>query len=370
MPSTWRHGQPRHTLELCRELSRRGHDVALAVRHGYALEERASGAGLNVIPLRMPGRFRPLAELGDARILVRYCRAHRVEILHPHRGKDHWLAVIARILGRLDAALVRTRHVVTNARNHLPNRWLARRTAALVCVSGEVARNMALSDLYPADKVHVVPAGVDLSRFRPSTNGELVRRSLGIDPAAPVAVMVARFNVIKGHEYVIEAAEELARELPSAAILLVGEGSHREHMEGLVRLKGLGGTVRFLGWRDDVADILDASDVGLLSSVGSEGSSRAVMEYMASGLPVIGTRTGAIPELILDGETGVLVDTRDPGALAGAMLRVLGDREAARRMGERGRSVMVAGFSIGGWVDRMEEFYRRFAAPGGGGATG
>jgi len=350
-------GEAAHVLELCRALEKRGHHPGLAVRRGFILEEKADRAGLDVLPLRFESRFRPFADMADARAIARYCRENSVEVLHAHRGKDHWVAAAAQVLDRLDIPLVRTRHVITIQRAHFANRWLMRRTRALVCVSAAVEHGVRSSHVYDTDKVRTIPVGVDLERFRPGTDGVALRRSFDIEPGVPVAVVVARFHSRKGHVHIVEAAERVVADVPSVRILFVGEGSTREEVAGLVREKGLEEWVRFLGWRDDVPEILHASDIGILASTGSEGSSRAVMEYMASGLPVVATRVGAVPELVADGETGILVEAEDPGELAGAMGKLLADPARARAMGARGRGAVEERSGLSKWVDRMEEFY-------------
>jgi len=350
-------GEAAHVLELCRILGDRGHRASLAARRGYVLERKASEAGIEVLPLRMESRFRPIADLSDARAIARYCRENDIEVLHAHRGKGHWLAAMAQVVGRLGIPLVRTRHVVTPQKTHFANRWLMRRTRALLCVSGVVAHGVRWSHLYDMAKVRTVPAGVDLGRFRPGTDGAAVRRGIRVGPDDPVAVLVARFHRTKGHEYVVEAAGRVVAEVPSARILFVGEGTSQEEVAELVRRKGLDESVLLLGWRDDVAELLHASDVGLLASTGSEGSSRAVMEYMASGLPVVATRVGAVPELVREGVTGVLVEPRDPDALAREIIRLLSDRTRARAMGGRGRELVESRFGLDSWAGRMEEFY-------------
>ena len=350
-------GEAAHSLELCRILASRGHRVALGARRGYVLERKALDAGVEVLSLGMESRLSLFSDCADARAILGWCRKNDADILHAHRGKDHWLAAGALVLGGNGVPLIRTRHVVTAIHNHCANRWLARRTIRLICVSEAVAASVAESGLYSAPRVATITAGVDLERFAPGSNGVVLRAELGVPPDAPIVAAVARLHPVKGHRYVIEAARRLVDAVPSAQILFVGEGSERDEMERIVAEAGLDDNVHFLGWRDDVPELLRGADLGVLASIGSEGSSRAVMEYMACGLPVIATKVGAVPELVADGESGILVEPRDPEALGDAMARMLSDIPAAREMGRRARETMENSFSPQRWAGRIEELY-------------
>jgi glycosyltransferase involved in cell wall biosynthesis len=139
-------------------------------------------------------------------------------------------------------------------------------------------------------------------------------------------------------------------------VLIVGEGADRPLHEALIERLGLQGTVKLLGLRSDVPDLLATSDVAVLST-NSEGSPLSVMEYMDAGLPVVATRVGGIPDLIDDGVEGLLVEPRDPDGLGEAIARVLDDPQEAKRMGERGRERRRREFDIDVMVENLEDLY-------------
>ena len=162
----------------------------------------------------------------------------------------------------------------------------------------------------------------------------------------------------KGMDNLVRAAAVLKRDLPSAKVLIAGEGPDRPVLEGLIEELGVQDNVVLLGLRRDVPDVLAALDVAVCPS-DSEGSPLSVMEYMDAGLPVVGTRVGGVPDLIDEGVEGLLVPRRDPAALAAALARLLRDPATARSMGARGRARRAREFDIDVMVSNLERLYER-----------
>lgn len=360
-------GEAAHTLALARSLAGRGWPVAVLARRGRELAERARTAGLEVRELGFASRFSPLADLADARAIARLGRAAAGDaVLHCHRGKDHWTAQAARTLFRLRAPLVRTRHVVMPVRGHAANRWLLRRTQRVVCVSEAVRAGYAsLGPLLEGRLDLIRPGSVDLDRFRPARGGERewARAALNLAPDTRVAVLVGRLQRVKGQAGLIEAAEAVAARVPGSVFLLVGDGPDRDELARRASERGLEGRVRLLGRREDVPALLHACDLAVVASIGSEGFSRAALEAMASARPVVATGVGALPEIVADGETGLLVPPGDVGALAGAIGRVLAEPEFAARLGRAGRARAEREFSGEAWLAAHEHLYAGCLAP-------
>ncbi len=160
----------------------------------------------------------------------------------------------------------------------------------------------------------------------------------------------------KAYEVLIEAAALLRDRGVGPNVLIAGEGLERERLESLIAARGLEGQVRLLGARSDVPDLLAALDVAVCCSE-FEGGPLSVMEYMEAGLPVVASDVGGLPELVVDGESGILVPPRDPAALAAALGELIGDPAARRRMGERGRELRRERWSLDAWAERIEALY-------------
>ena len=357
-------GEAAHTLNLTEALRREGHSVWLGLRKGYETIERATARQLDPLGFFMPHRWWPPQDGRDIHRIAKLLREERIELIHAHRGKDHWQALFASKFSRLRVPVIRTRHVVTPLSANPANRWLARRTAALVCVSKAVEQDVRGTKLFPDDRLAFIPGGIDLELFKPAPDRKAAARAaLKLEANAPVAVIVARFAVVKAHRVLLEAWKTVTAQLPAARLLLVGGGLLFDESVAQAKTLGIDGSVQFLGKRIDVPEILDAADVGVLSSVGSEGFSRAVLEYMAKGLPTVGTRVGAVPDLIDDGVHGLLVPPNDAAALSAALLTSLRADAAQRQSwGTAARQKAECGHGYTGWVRAHEELYKRVLA--------
>ena len=288
--------------------------------------------------------------------LVRLLRRERVDVLHAHKfGSNVW-GVLLGTLARVPA-IVAHEHTWSYEgqplRRFLDRELIARLSGAFVAVSQEDRRRMIeIEGVDPADAVFV-PNGID---DLPEGDGARVRAELGIEPDAPVIGAVAVLRPQKALGSLVQAAAELRRDHPRLRVLIAGEGPEREPLEALVAELGLGEAVTLLGQRGDVPDVLAALDVAVVSS-DFEGTPLAVLEYMDAGLPVVATRVGGIPDLIVDGRHGLLVEPGDAGALGAAVGELLRDPERARELGRRGRERRRAEFSIDHTVRTLERMY-------------
>lgn len=203
--------------------------------------------------------------------------------------------------------------------------------------------------------------GIDCERFAPG-GGADVRRELGIPPDAPVVGIVGHIQGWKGQDLVVQAMAALRDRHPALRCLIVG-GVHRqgteyaERMRARIATERLGERVILTGARRDVAACLDAMDVAIHASTNPEPFGRVLIEAMALGRPLIAPREGGPLEIVVDGDTGILVPPRDPSALAAAIDRLIADPELRRRMGAAGRARVEAVFDIRHHVAAMEAIF-------------
>ncbi|HEY7509969.1 MAG TPA: glycosyltransferase [Vicinamibacteria bacterium] len=231
------------------------------------------------------------------------------------------------------------------SRSFWADRVVGRAVDLFVAVSRAAADFLVESKRVPARKVVVVPNGRDLDLFRPGDGGAALRAQLGIAASTPVVGVVARLEPQKGHAYALEAFAEVRRARPAARMLLAGDGSLRAALESHAAALGLRDAVVFLGHRTDLPPVIDAMDLVLLPSL-YEGMPLSVIEASAMGKPVVATAIDGTPEVLEDGQTGLLVPPGDAPALARAALRLLDDPEQTRRMGEAGRRRALARFDV------------------------
>jgi L-malate glycosyltransferase len=355
----WWTGSADPALDLARALMERGHSVWFACVRGDGLEAHVRAAGVELVDgLSLERTSRPWRLLAQVQGLRRVLRELAIDVVHAHQTHDHWLAALAR--AHTPARVVRTVHHRRAVHSGPAARWLLGRTDALIAVSEGIAGRLRGIGV-PADRVAVVPGAVDVGRFAPGVDGESVRRELGL-ANAPVAGCVARMAPGRGHEVLLHAVARLRERRPTTRLVLVGRGELRPALEALVRDLALGQTVVFAGYRDaDLPAVLAALDCAVLLGAGSEESCRAVLEAMAVGLPVVAAPVGAVPEIVVDGETGWLVEPAPP-AVADCLDAALGDRGRSRRMGAAGRRRVEALFTPPRRAALVEDAYGRVLA--------
>jgi glycosyltransferase involved in cell wall biosynthesis len=330
-----------HVLDLSRALGACGHQVTVACKAGTALEREVRSAGIPVMTVPL---WRAV-DLWSAARLRRFCVEAGVDVLHGHLSEDWWLGRIA--TARLPGTrLVVTRHISRRWGSNPQKRWLLSGVHRVIAVSRAVAQVLARD--VPSRLITVVPNGVDVHRFATAPRGAL-RAELGIGPDAPVIGMVARLAANKGQDLLLRAAPAVLARHPAARFVLVGgdqrDGSMGRRLEELARELGVAGQVHFLGDRADVAPLLRDFTVAVLPSR-QEGLGLALIESMAAGVPSVATPVGGLPELVVDGETGLLVEPESPPSLAEAVNGLLEDPARAGRLAAAGQERVRSSFSL------------------------
>jgi len=349
----WWTGSAEPVIRLSTGLRARGHRVLLGLIAGDRFEQKAREAGLEPLPgLSLEVRGNPVQALGDLRRVRQVVRAESVDVVHVHHSHDHWLGW----LGRGRAGLVRTFHNARAVRLAWPSPWLYRRTDALIAVSREIEDRGRRAGI-PPSLLSRVDGVVDLGRFEEG-DGAAIRKEFDLG-SAPVVGCVARLAPRRSHELLIRGFRQLLFDYPHARLLLVGKGEARAHLEAFVAELGLAREVLFAGYRDaDLPGVLQALDVFALMGAGSDESCRAALEAMAAGRPVVGRRVGALPEAVVHGVTGLLVDDDRPESVAAALSALVAEPERAAAMGQAGRERARALFGAEAHAAQVERIYR------------
>jgi glycosyltransferase involved in cell wall biosynthesis len=363
----WWTGSAEPVIQLSTGLRARGHRVLLGLIAGDRFEQKAREAGFEPLGgLSLEVRGNPLHALADRRRVREIVRAHDVDVIHTHHSHDHWLGWLA----RGPAALVRTFHNRRAVRSGWPTTALYRRTDSLIAVSREIEESARHAGI-PTDRLARVDGVVDLSRFGYGDGGAAIRKEFELGDA-PVLGCVSRLAARRGHEQLIRGFQQVLVDHPRARLLLVGKGEGRARLETLVTELGLGREVLFAGYRDaDLPGVLAALDTFALMGAGSDESCRAALEAMAAARPVVGRRVGALPETVVHGVTGLLVDDDRPESVAAALRALLADPARAAAMGRAGLERARALYGPDAHAARVEEIYaaaRRRRGPAGPGA--
>lgn len=312
-------------------------------------------------------RSRPSYAAGAIR-LARFLRARYVSVLHTHLFEPSVVGMLAGVLARTPRRVI-TRHYSDyhtriHKRGHvLLDRGCTRLAHAVIAVSDHTARHLIEIEHAPRHKIEVIVNGIDFDRVRAS--GPDVRSRVRAEfagDAAYLLLIAARLHPEKGYAYLFNALPQISRGVGKPVRLLVaGVGPYEAEYRRQVGSLGCGEMVRFLGFRDDVADLMTAADLVLLPSV-AEAFGLAAAEALYLGVPVVATRVGGLPEIVSDGVGGVLVPPADSASLAEAVIRLLlDDRQRIKMMGA-GRAKVVERFRFEDMVRRYEQLYDRLAA--------
>jgi glycosyltransferase involved in cell wall biosynthesis len=316
--------------------------LAPLVRHAHALDVR-----VQVVP-RMQGA-RPAARVQQLAHFVRLVKAEQPAVFHanlawPLAGK---YALLSAALARVPAVVAHEHSLgptAPAAGGLLLHRLIGRGVDRYVAVSRALADRLRRVYHVPSRKLRVVPNGIAVAQFeRPARPRPRLR---------PMVLTVARLDEVKGHQFLLEAA----RLVPEATFVLAGEGPERAGLEAQALRLGVADRVSFMGHRSDVPALLASCDVLVLPSL-AESSSLTLLEAMAARKPVIATRVGGIPEIVEDGQTGVLVPPADPPALAAAIRSLLIDRDQAGRLASAGRARVQREFTLEAMVRGIAAVY-------------
>jgi glycosyltransferase involved in cell wall biosynthesis len=344
-------------------------EVVVAVLAGGAelTDEAAAATGRDVVDLAYEGA-RPWRTVPR---LVRLLREESIDLVHVHSDQDRKLGHLAGlacripVVGHLHAEWV---HLgpMTPARPTAPRRararvagWARDRVEARA-VRHYVAESVRVQEIFRPlvhQPISVLDQAIPIDRFHGDrSQRDRIRLELGIASSTPVLICVSRLVVGKGQGALIEAMVAVGRRHADAVLLLVGDGCEAASLRAEAERLGVAGSVRFLGSRQDVPDLLDAADVFVFASE-NEGFGLAVLEGMAAALPAVAFRIPSLQEFVVAGETGVLVDGRDPDDLAAAATAYLDDPATAARHGAAGREVVRTRFSPSSVARSFEAVY-------------
>jgi len=348
-------GQEHRILVEAQIMTRRGHRVLIAASPQGELLHRAQAAGLPVFPLAFGGRGN-LAALFSLRRLL---HQERVDILNTHSSLDSWIGAMAVLGRRRRTKLVRTRHLSTPIRTSLPTRWLYQQADATITTGAAIKAIIQERARVPEETIFSIPTGISLERFSPTVPKVQDRLPSHWPTATPVIGSVAVLRSWKGHLYLLEALHRLRQEGLQAHLLLVGEGPYREVIEPKIAALNLGDEVFLAGYQEEVPSWLAFMDIVVLASYANEGVPQSLLQAMAMGKPVVGTRCGGIPEIVQPGVNGLLVPPQDSMALAQALAQLLAEPETRRRFGAAGRRLVESRHSLEQMAQALEAVYAR-----------
>ena len=371
-------GSAQNTLLTCLELSRKYEMVLVC---GLSQEsnmtdsereavdrqiEKARVSGVKII--QIPSLLRRISPVNDLRALydlVRLIKAEKPDVVHTHTSK-------AGILGRLAANIARVRPIVHTPHGHvffghfgpILSRifmWIERLFEPLtdrvvVLTDGERKDYLDLN-VYPEDKLVQIHSGVDIKKFMqlPVCAVEK-KRSLGLEQNGLVVGFIGWLLPIKGPMHLLKAMEDVWIDYDDTVLVFIGKGDLDVDLRAEALKAGANGRVNFLGWRNDIDEILPLFDILVLPSL-NEGMGRVLVEAMAAGKPVVASNVGGIPDLVKHNLNGLLVPPGDEKALATSIKQLINDPEKAKTMGQYGREFCDQ-FSMEAMVEKLDNLYQ------------
>jgi glycosyltransferase involved in cell wall biosynthesis len=342
-------GQEKRVLAEAVGLVKRGHHVVIACKEDARIKDEAKKAGLAVhtFPLRKP------YDIGSIMSLTQFIRAKKFDVVNTHSGVDSWIGGLASKLSGTPV-LVRTRHLniplkrsIFNFIHYLPDMYIS--------CGDNMRDNLIKKCGFPESKVVSIPTGTDLEYFNVPRNKE-AKLKYGIDIDASVITNVGILRSVKGHEVTLGTVKKVISASPDARFLIVGDGPRQAELEKMVKALGISEYVIFAGFVDNIPEIYSFSDVAVLSSW-SEGLPQSLLQAMASGVPVVATGVGGVPEVVIHEKTGVLVEAGDHEALAKGVIKILTDNGFASQLVDNAKELVQKEHSLNHMIDKIEDLY-------------
>ena len=353
----WRGGQNQVLLTVMG--LRAAGERTLLIAHPDGELRRRAAEGLEFVPLAPSHELDLKAGWKLSRLL------NRLEPAIVHAHDPHAVAMAALGLSMASVprppVLVASRRVDFRLKKNSFSRWKYRQVDAFICASQAIAQLLA-QDGIEASRIFTVHEGIDVERIAHATPVS-IHAELWLPSEAPLVVNVGALVEHKGQRHLVDAAALVVREVPDARFVILGEGPLRQGLEQQVRHLHLEKHVFLPGFRADVLAWLKGADVFVMPSE-MEGLGTSILDAMAAGIPVVGTATGGIPEVIHDGTTGLLVPPGDPNALAASIVRLLKEPPLRARLGQAGWARVREHFTVERMVDGTRRVYHDLSRAG------
>jgi glycosyltransferase involved in cell wall biosynthesis len=360
-------GSERQAVQLARLLHESGrYRVSVAcLKDGGVLRGEVEQLGLGEIPSFPLTSFYDRNMIAQLRRCVRYLRAQEIDIVQTFDFYTNVFGMTAAALARVPVRIAARRETAgTKTAAQLWTERRAYRLAHAVVANSDAVRQELIASGVPARKLLTIYNGMDVERIAPQSR--LTREEalplfkLPVEGARRFVTIVANMrHAMKDQATFLRAARRVREAVPEAAFVLAGEGELLEQTRAYAAEIGLRDHAFFIGRCAQVSELLNISDVCVLSSRGVEGFSNSITEYMAAARPVVATDIGGAREAIVEGQTGFVVAPGDDEAMATRIVALLQDAELARAMGRRGREVVEQKFSCAAQLEHIEQLYEK-----------
>lgn len=340
-----------YILSLAKGLKKNGHNVYVASSGGdCVINLKAAGIEHIPTPIKTKNELSPKVFFSFLK-LKKIVKEKNIEIIHAHTR-------VTQVLSHFISKATRIPYVVTShgffkvSFHRMKFGCWGKKTIA---ISSQVREHLIKDFRLPEDKVVIIHNGIDLERFKLRADTTQAKRNIGLREDMVIG-LIARLSSVKGQEFLIKAMQKVTEKFPNVQLLLVGEGKTRDDLVALTKELHLGKNVIFMPSVSDTNKVLEAIDIFVLPSL-QEGLGLSLMEAMAKGIAVIGSRVGGIITLIQDNQNGILVEPKDSQGLSGAIIKLIEDSTLAKSLGQNARNFIEKEFSQEQMVKRTQEVY-------------
>ena len=348
---TWRGGE-KQTFYLTQHLADRGYKSHCVCQRNSPLHKRLEEEGLRCFPVRMRSEF----DIFSAARIAKYAETINAGIIHMHTSHAHSIGMLANFFHRVPVNIV-SRRVDFRLKRHFLNRIKYSFPDKFITVSNAI-KDILIEDGVPEEKIATVHSGVDLPQYG-RVKCDYIFDEFGCIPGLKDRIRIVNTAALtqqKDHETLVRAMDIILKSRKDIVLFIAGEGELESGLKKLSSDLKLDGHIIFTGFREDALGLIKFCDIFVLSSRW-EGLGTSIIDAMALGKPVIACRTGGTPELISDGIDGLLAPKENPDALASAILKLAGDADMRKKLGQEAL-IRARDFSIEKTVDKTIEVYQ------------
>ncbi|HUT85449.1 MAG TPA: glycosyltransferase family 4 protein [Elusimicrobiales bacterium] len=340
-------GGTNQMLLTAKKLSLKGHKIFFAISSKGALYKRAKEKGFTVDDVEIKQDYDVLSALKIKKI----CKKRKIDLMHAHHPQAHAVCLVAKYLG-LKIPFIVTRRVIFRIRTNFFSKikYHSKKITHFIAVCN-ATKNELIKGGVNADKISVIPSAVDFSKYEQAR-----QKRLHLEFKPPFRIgLVGHYGWVKGQDYIMEAAPSILKEFPDTTFVFAGRDT--EKLRPKADSLGIADKVEILGERKDVPDILSGLHLFIMPSL-QEGIATALIEAQSAQVPAVASNIGGIPDVLIDGETGILVPSKNPEALSAAILKMLKNPQTANEMAQKGYIRVLENFTLKKVALRLESLYK------------
>ena len=350
-----------YCINVSYELMKLGHDILVMTEPGKPLEE-AKSLGIPCDDKLRLNEHSLEAYVFAMKHLKKTFRAFKPDIISAHMNECSWMPGFVAKMSFPSAVVARVRADIATPNKNIFNLYVNHKWTDHIICSSQLHKDICCKNLFLCDdKISVIYGSVDAKKFNPNIYCENIRQELNLEKDDFVVCLLGRLSPVKGHEYALKAISLLKDLSTKVKLLCIGYESERTvaWLKGEAERLGISDRLVCINKCDNLPAVLNCVDVGIITSLGSEANSRATLEYMACGKPVVVTNVGVLPELVINGLNGYVVEKGNSEEMSDALKILVSDKDLRFEMGLASRIRVEENFTLEQFGKEMERIYKK-----------